>query len=299
MVVLNNGQKGAVTFIGTVSPAGGNLKEPVTESTKKAARCFYALEQNRADQKRYPAVNPIDSYSKYLEYPEIQQFLDETVEPGWVANIGKAKNIVRRGREAADQINILGDDGVPMSYHITFWKSELIDFCFLQQDAFDPIDSLCPIERQKYMLDLVLGICDRSFTFDDYEKCREYFKNMIVPEDNPPFTTENSFSWTFQGGDFYFGSIQVFSGFSCPTVFEGGDYSTVKLQLHYYGEDAEFADKLVDKLIEKYISEGFTLEDDTPDLRGARLVHIGGSDHSVSIVRSGSLIVLEIPLVRK
>ena len=179
MVVLNNGQQGAVTFIGTVSPAGGNLKEPVTESTKKAARCFYALEQNRADQKRYPAVNPIDSYSKYLEYPEIQQFLDETVEPGWVANIGKAKNIVRRGREAADQINILGDDGVPMSYHITFWKSELIDFCFLQQDAFDPIDSLCPIERQKYMLDLVLGICDRSFTFDDYEKCREYFKNMI------------------------------------------------------------------------------------------------------------------------
>ena len=179
MVVLNNGEKGAVTFIGTVSPAGGNLKEPVTESTKKAARCFYALEQNRADQKRYPAVNPIDSYSKYLEYPEIQAYLDETVEPGWVANIGKAKNIVRRGREAADQINILGDDGVPMSYHETFWKSELIDFVFLQQDAFDPIDSLCPISRQKYMLDLVLGICDRKFTFDDYEQCRDYFKNMI------------------------------------------------------------------------------------------------------------------------
>ena len=179
MVVLNNGEKGAVTFIGTVSPAGGNLKEPVTESTKKAARCFYALEQNRADQKRYPAVNPIDSYSKYLEYPEIQADLDETVEPGWVAHISKAKNIVRRGREAADQINILGDDGVPMSYHETFWKSELIDFVFLQQDAFDPIDSLCPISRQKYMLDLVLGICDRKFTFDDYEQCRDYFKNMI------------------------------------------------------------------------------------------------------------------------
>ena len=179
MVILNNGQKGAVTFIGTVSPAGGNLKEPVTESTKKAARCFYALEQNRADQKRYPAVNPIDSYSKYLEYPEIQAFLDETVEPGWVSNIAKAKNIVRRGREAADQINILGDDGVPMSYHETFWKSELVDFTFLQQDAFDPIDSICPMERQKYMLDLVLDICDHSFTFDDYEQCRDYFKNMI------------------------------------------------------------------------------------------------------------------------
>ena len=179
MVVLNNGQTGAVTFIGTVSPAGGNLKEPVTESTKKAARCFYALEQSRADQKRYPAVNPIESYSKYLEYPEIQEFLDQKVEPGWVGKVLKAKNFVRRGREMADQINILGDDGVPMSYHEAFWKSELIDFAFLQQDAFDSVDALCPIERQKYMLDLILGICDRSFDFPDYEKCRSYFKEMI------------------------------------------------------------------------------------------------------------------------
>jgi V/A-type H+-transporting ATPase subunit A len=179
MVILNNGQRGAVTFIGTVSPAGGNLKEPVTESTKKAARCFYALEQNRADQKRYPAVNPIDSYSKYLEYPEIAEYLNKTVEDGWVDKITTAKNIIRRGRDASEQINILGDDGVPMSYHVTFWKSELIDFCFLQQDGFDPIDSLCPIERQKYMLLLILDICNRDFDFEDYEKCRDYFKNMI------------------------------------------------------------------------------------------------------------------------
>lgn len=179
MVILNNGQRGAVTFIGTVSPAGGNLKEPVTESTKKAARCFYALEQNRADQKRYPAVNPIDSYSKYLEYPEIQEYLDETVEKGWVDRIAKAKNYVKRGRDANEQINILGDDGVPMDYHEIFWKSELIDFCFLQQDAFDAIDSLCPMERQKFMLDLILEICDNDFEFEDFEKCRDYFKDMI------------------------------------------------------------------------------------------------------------------------
>lgn len=179
MVVLNNGQRGAVTFIGTVSPAGGNLKEPVTESTKKAARCFYALEQNRADQKRYPAVNPIDSYSKYLEYPEIISYLDETVEKGWVDKIQTAKNIVRRGREANEQINILGDDGVPMTYHETFWKSELIDFCFLQQDAFDAIDSISPVARQKFMLDLILQICAHEFKFADYEECRNYFKNMI------------------------------------------------------------------------------------------------------------------------
>jgi len=179
MVVLNNGQTGAVTFIGTVSPAGGNLKEPVTESTKKAARCFYALEQNRADQKRYPAVNPIDSYSKYLEYPEIQEYLKETIDKQWVDKVLHAKNLVRRGREMADQINILGDDGVPMSYHEAFWKSELIDFAFLQQDAFDAVDALCPLERQEYILDLILGICDREFVFENFEQCRGFFKDLI------------------------------------------------------------------------------------------------------------------------
>ena len=179
MVVLNNGQTGAITFIGTVSPAGGNLKEPVTESTKKAARCFYALEQNRADQKRYPAVNPIDSYSKYLEYPEIIGYTDEKIQKGWVEKVLKAKNYVRRGKEMADQINILGDDSVPVSYHEAFWKSELIDFAYLQQDAFDAVDALCPIERQKYMLDIIIDICDKEFSFDDFEQCRDFFKNMI------------------------------------------------------------------------------------------------------------------------
>ena len=179
MVILNNGERGAVTFIGTVSPAGGNLKEPVTESTKKAARCFYALEQNRADQKRYPAVSPLDSYSKYLEYPEIAEYLDRTVEPGWVEKVRTAKNLIRRGKEASEQINILGDDGVPMSYHVNFWKSELVDFVILQQDAFDAIDALCPIERQRYMLDLVLGICSKDYEFEDFEKCRAFFKELI------------------------------------------------------------------------------------------------------------------------
>ena len=179
MVVLNNGQKGSITFIGTVSPAGGNLKEPVTESTKKAARCFYALEQARADRKRYPAVNPIDSYSKYLEYPEIARYLDEAIEKGWVEKVNAAKNIIRKGKDAAEQINILGDDGVPMTYHEQFWKSELIDFVILQQDAFDAIDSLCPLERQRYMLNKVLGICAGEYEFEDYEQCSKIFKELI------------------------------------------------------------------------------------------------------------------------
>lgn len=176
---LNNGKTGSITFIGTVSPAGGNLKEPVTESTKKAARCFYALGQSRADSKRYPAVDPIDSYSKYLEYPSVIEYLDKQMEPGWVKKVEVLKNTLLRGKEARDQINILGDDGVPLDYHIIFNKSEVIDFVILQQDAFDKIDSCSPLDRQRYMVNKVLGIVDAKFNFDGFEEIGNYFKKAI------------------------------------------------------------------------------------------------------------------------
>lgn len=179
VVTLNNGQSGAVTFIGTVSPAGGNLKEPVTESTKKAARCFYALSQNRADKKRYPAVDPIDSYSKYLEYPEIIAYLKEKVSNDWVNKVLEAKNLVLRGKEAYEQINILGDDGVPINYHESYWKSELIDFIILQQDAFDKIDATTPFERQEFMLSKVLEVCNRERDFESFEDCTKFYKEVI------------------------------------------------------------------------------------------------------------------------
>ena len=179
LVKLNNGQTGSVTFLGTVSPAGGNLKEPVTESTKKAARCFYALSQGRADSKRYPAIDPLESYSKYLEYPEIREYLDEHIEKDWVDLVYAGKTIVQRGKEANDQINILGDDGVPVEYHERFWKSELIDFVILQQDAFDDIDANCPMERQQMMYKMVLGICNQEFAFADFEACSQFFKGLI------------------------------------------------------------------------------------------------------------------------
>ena len=179
LVKLNNGQTGSVTFLGTVSPAGGNLKEPVTESTKKAARCFYALSQGRADSKRYPAIDPLESYSKYLEYPEIREYLDEHIEKDWVDLVYAGKTLVQRGKEANDQINILGDDGVPVEYHERFWKSELLDFVILQQDAFDDIDANCPLERQKMMYKMVLDICRKDFAFADFEECSQFFKGLI------------------------------------------------------------------------------------------------------------------------
>ena len=178
-VKLYNGNTGSITFIGTVSPAGGNLKEPVTENTKKVARCFYALEQDRADRKRYPAINPIDSYSKYVEYPEFQEYIAKRIEPTWLDKVNELKTRLQRGKEISEQINILGDDGVPVEYHVTFWKAELIDFVILQQDAFDEIDAVTPLERQEEIMNLVIDICHTEFKFDIFNEVMDYFKRMI------------------------------------------------------------------------------------------------------------------------
>ena len=178
-VYLNNGATGSVTFLGTVSPAGGNLKEPVTEGTKKVARCFYALEQARADRKRYPAVNPIDSYSKYIEYPEFEEYITNLIDGEWLGKVNDMKTYLQRGKEIQEQINILGDDGVPVDYHEEFWKAEVIDFVVLQQDAFDKIDAVCPMERQQYILNLVMDICKHDYDFKDFNDVSTYFKRVI------------------------------------------------------------------------------------------------------------------------
>ena len=176
MVILNNGEKGAVTFIGTVSPAGGNLKEPVTESTRKP-RAATVWNKTARTRSATPPSTPIESYSKYLEYPEIIAYLTVKWDRAG-EKVAKSKTAPQRPR-SYEQINILGDDGVPVNYHVDFWKSELIDFTFLQQDAFDPVDAVCSMERQKYMLNLLLDICDRDLEFDDFEKCRDWFKELI------------------------------------------------------------------------------------------------------------------------
>ena len=84
-----------------------------------------------------------------------------------------------RGNEIAEQINILGDDGVPVEYHVTFWKSEIIDYVILQQDAFDEVDAVTPLERQEEILNLVTTICDKEYDFETFQDVIDYFKKMI------------------------------------------------------------------------------------------------------------------------
>ena len=143
------------------------------------ARCFYALEQDRADKKRYPAVNPIDSYSKYIEYPEFEEYISKRINGEWTAKVNELKTRLLRGKEIAEQINILGDDGVPVEYHVIFWKSEVIDYVILQQDAFDEVDAVTPMERQEDILNLVVDICRAEYKFDGFLEVMDYFKKLI------------------------------------------------------------------------------------------------------------------------
>ena len=179
MVKLMNDATGSITFIGTVSPAGGNLKEPVTEATKKAAHSFYALSQRRADSKRYPAIDAIESYSKFLDYPELVTYMQQTIAPNWKTEVVKMKDRLFKGHEAMEQISILGDDNVPLDYHERFWKSELIDFVILQQDAFDTVDGFTSLERLKYMQEKISEICEMTFRFSSYEEVGVYFRSII------------------------------------------------------------------------------------------------------------------------
>ena len=133
----------------------------------------------RSDKKRYPAINPIDSYSKYLDYPEFDEYITKQINGEWLGKVNELKTRLLRGKEISEQINILGDDGVPVDYHVTFWKSELIDFIVLQQDAFDEIDAVTPIERQESIVNRVIDICRTDFKFDNFLEVIDYFKKVI------------------------------------------------------------------------------------------------------------------------
>jgi V/A-type H+-transporting ATPase subunit A len=108
--------------------------------------------------------------------------------------VQRTKDLVRDGLEARDQINILGDDSVPVEYHIKFWKSELIDFGVIQQDSFDDVDMNTPITRQQYMLNKVIQICDRSYDFTEFEEVGTFFKkliNLLKQMNYSPFESED------------------------------------------------------------------------------------------------------------
>jgi V/A-type H+-transporting ATPase subunit A len=164
-VRLRDGRIGSVTIGGTVSPAGGNFEEPVTQATLKVVGAFHGLSRERSDARKYPAIDPLSSWSKYQGV--IKQ-----------AKVEYARRILFRGSEINQMMKVVGEEGTSVADYITYQKSELIDAFYLQQNSFDPVDSSVPVERQRHSFDLLFKVLASEFDLEDKKKVRSFFNTI-------------------------------------------------------------------------------------------------------------------------
>lgn len=172
VLALKNGKMGSLTIGGTVSPAGGNFEEPVTQSTLAVVGAFLGLARARSDARRYPAVDPLISWSKYVDI--VSQELEERA-PGWGKMVHRAAVILKDGDRIGKRMEVVGEEGISLDDMITYLKSELYDFSYLQQNAFDKEDSYCPLERQVALFSLINKLFDAEFSFETHDKARTFF----------------------------------------------------------------------------------------------------------------------------
>lgn len=165
LVRLNDGGQGSITIGGSVSPAGGNFEEPVTQATLKVVGAFLGLSRERSSARRFPAIHPLDSWSKYksIVAPE---------------KLACARNILRRGNEVNQMMKVVGEEGTHIDDFVVYLKSEFIDFVYLQQNTFDKVDGATSRERQVHMFDKVIDVLESTFNFEDKEVARRYFLEL-------------------------------------------------------------------------------------------------------------------------
>ena len=165
VVRLNNGKLGSVTIGGTVSPAGGNFEEPVTQATLKVVGAFHGLSRSRSDARRYPAIDPLESWSKY---PSI---VNED-------NVAQARKVLRNGNEVGQMMKVVGEEGTSTDDFVLYLKSEYIDSTYLQQNAFNETDAANSVERQEYVFGKLLKIMDTKMKFADKDAARSFFQQL-------------------------------------------------------------------------------------------------------------------------
>lgn len=174
-VKLFTGQTGSLTLIGTVSPAGGNFEEPVTQNTLKVVGAFYGLSRTRSDQRRYPAIDPLISWSLYIE--QMQESLN-TRHENWVDLVKKAHNTIFRGNEVRQMMLVVGEEGIGLDDLVIYLKSEIIDAVCLQQDSFDKVDQATSRERQISDFLLLMQMVDHPFVFESKEQAKAQMTHL-------------------------------------------------------------------------------------------------------------------------
>ncbi|MDR0402665.1 MAG: V-type ATP synthase subunit A [Treponema sp.] len=165
LVRLKDGSLGSVTIGGTVSPAGGNFEEPVTQATLKVVGAFHGLSRERSDARKFPAIHPLDSWSKYRGIIPAEK-------------VGYAHGFMRRGSEVEQMMKVVGEEGTSLDDYIIYLKGELVDSVFFQQNSFDAVDAAVSPERQKYVFAKLLVIMASKFSFGDKNEARTWFNRL-------------------------------------------------------------------------------------------------------------------------
>ena len=170
------GIEGSLTMIGTVSPAGGNFEEPVSQATLSTVKTFLGLSYDRAYKRFYPAIDPLISWSRYLD--QLKDWYDKHLSPEWVSNVKEMHALLVRGDSINQMMQVTGEEGVTLADYVTYQKSYLLDMVYLQQDAFDDVDAACPLKRQKENFELVVSLIRQQYRFADKEEVRDYFMKL-------------------------------------------------------------------------------------------------------------------------
>lgn len=190
VIALPQGKPGSITIGGAVSPAGGNFEEPVTQATLSVVGAFLGLSRSRSDSRRYPAIDPLISWSKYINV--VNKELSSRVE-NWEALVKRAEHILYEGNEIAKRMEVVGEEGIAMDDMILYLKAELYDAAYLQQNAFDKEDAYSPLERQLELFQLINRVFDAQFDFHNHDDARQYFlklQNEIKNMNFLPFRSE-------------------------------------------------------------------------------------------------------------
>ncbi|HCA20441.1 MAG TPA: V-type ATP synthase subunit A [Treponema sp.] len=165
IVKLRSGETGSVTIGGTVSPAGGNFEEPVTQATLKVVGAFHGLSRERSDARRYPAIDPLDSWSKYRS----------VITPSWVEY---ARALYRRGSEVNQMMKVVGEEGTSLDDFIAYLKSEFLDAVYMQQDSFDETEGATSPDRQRYVFRKIIEILGSEFDIQEKDDARVFFNSL-------------------------------------------------------------------------------------------------------------------------
>ncbi len=165
VVKLNDGSTGSVTIGGTVSPAGGNFEEPVTQGTLKVVGAFHGLSRARSDARRFPAIDPLESWSKYPSVVDADE-------------LAEARRFLREGNEVGQMMKVVGEEGTSIDDFIVYMKSEYLDSVYLQQNAFHDVDAATPVDRQKYVFSFISRLLKTKLTFENQETARGFFQNL-------------------------------------------------------------------------------------------------------------------------